>query len=191
MAAGAVVGAAAAPAQPTSPEGTPTVVIFKPKAPKFGSVFQTSGEEFCARLGGIPKADMSGLIDGAHGETPGPDQVRPVGARCAQSSKETRVNGLLALLKTEFKQGGDVPNLEEKASKRFKGRGLGAVAHVHDPADDTKMVSVFKQHARFSVECIRDEAKKRLPGHDDCLKQSNQEAVGCLKHAADPRSLKT
>jgi hypothetical protein len=77
------------------------------------------------------------------------------------------VNGLLDLLKTEFKCGGNVPNLEEKASKHFVDHGLGTAACAHGPADSAEVVSTFKHHARFSDDNTRSEAKIRLRGCDD------------------------
>ena len=127
-------------------ETTDTTNNFRPVKPTLGDVTEIGTNSWAAWTGGEPLPDWSGLKD----PTPGsisPNQYRPTGISSRAKSQAYRVKGL----ETKFTRDSDLHTFEKKIMKHLVQYGLDTITYLQDPADNTQVVSVITNHARFNL----------------------------------------
>jgi hypothetical protein len=124
---------------------------------------ETLGTQLVPWCGGKPLSDWSGL------DVP-PDIVQPTNYRPADATGASKQRYYrTAALKTTFKKGDDLQQFQKKVMERLVYYGMDPIAYLPDPADNTKMISVVNEHAKYRVEeakVLADNLKTHWDAYD-------------------------
>jgi hypothetical protein len=119
-----------------------------PPTPIMGGVIPAPREGNVAWTGGLPKPDWTGLVNPMANVSP--NQHRSFSGQKALAIRRTG-------LPNKWKTKGDLVDFCTSISKRLKDTGLDSIAHLPDPVDPTKMISVIDHYARFTTTYAREQ----------------------------------
>ena len=118
----------------------------KPTSPLMGTVEETyagSGYYYLC-FGGVPKPDWSGIAT-KDKETISDLCYRSLDPLKGQKSVKTRTEGLATKLALEQ----NLKEFQEKVWEHLVKYGLDTIAYLPDPRDQTKVINVVEEHAKF------------------------------------------
>jgi hypothetical protein len=122
---------------------------------------QLSKNESAAWTGGKPKSDWSGIEDDPQTYA-SPNQLRPVSANAAQKSYNHRNTGPT----DKYKRGDDLADFQTLVWDHLKDTGLDTVAYLRDPSDPSRMLSVVKEHSRFTLATAKELSHEQAKLYD-------------------------
>jgi len=150
----------------TDPMGTTplpsTVLDVRPTNPKMGGVVQLSKDSWSAWTGGKPNASWTALADTEPRNYTSPNQLRSPSIASAQKGYNFRRTGQ----NPPFKQSDDFVIFKDKLWDHFRDTGMDSIAYLPDPAENSRMISIVKWHARFTTKTAQASMEQQLQRYD-------------------------
>jgi hypothetical protein len=140
---------------------TPSSYI-QPPTPILGGLLQSTYGEFEPWTGGRPLYHRSGLDTTWVTKSKLPNQLCPTSSSGAQKSYNYRQKGL----KTSFNRGSDLSVFQTALLKKLQDTGLDTITYMPHPKDPKDMVSVLQYYASFTLDTVREHAKRLVPLYD-------------------------
>jgi len=134
----------------------------KPTKPTMGDLTQLSKDEWSAWTGGKPKSDWTSIDESSPVEFTTPNQLRPVYASSAQKGYNYRKTGIT----NKFEKSGDLLVFQNSIWDHLVDTGMDTIAYIPDPVDDTRMINVVKNHARFTVKSASTMCASQVKKYD-------------------------
>ena len=154
-----------------------------PTTPIMGGLVQSSKDEFAAWMGGKPLVDWSGLHPSSSTKLHVPTQAHPTSVSLSAKAYGYHTTGFETKFFTKDK---DFMSFSRKVPRHLEDHGMDTISFLPDPLDKNKMISVVKNHARFSLEYAQVEYKK-IKNSMDAYDISNHEvAMTFLCNSLDP-----
>ena len=142
------------PTAPPAPAPTERVP-FKPPSPRMGGLVQLDEYKWAAWTGGKPLANWKGLDPAAfNGTTPFPRTPHQRRFGKDITGFETRCGGL----SNRFRQGDNLHKFMKRLDETLILRGMDTIAYMPDPADNTRMRHIVKEHTRFTLRHVQQNA---------------------------------
>jgi hypothetical protein len=122
--------------------------MFKPQAPTMGSLFQVSSTDWCAWIGGKPKADWLGLNANALTDPNENFQFRPSSPGSSQKS----TSYCEMSLEIKFKRDNDLLDFAKVVEAYLRRARLDtSITYQVDPQDHTAVLSNVTDYAKFDL----------------------------------------
>jgi hypothetical protein len=147
-----------------------------------GGLLQSTHGEFEPWTGGRPLYDWSGLDSTWVTKSKSPNQLRPTSSSGAQKSYNYRQKGL----NTSFDRGSDLSVFQTALLKKLQDTGLDTITYMPHPKDPKDMVSVLQYYASFTLDTVREHAKRLVPLYDQYDDANNRTATMCLLDSLAP-----
>jgi hypothetical protein len=111
-----------------------------------------------------------------------PNQLHPTSSSGAQKSYNHRQKGL----KTSFDRGSDLSVFQTALLKKLQDNGLDTITYMPHPKDPKDMVSVLQYYASFTLDTVREHAKRLVPLYDQYDDANDRTAITCLLDSLAP-----
>jgi hypothetical protein len=147
-----------------------------------GGLLQSTHGEFEPWTGGRPLYDWSGLDSTWVTKSKSPNQLHPTGSHGAQKSYNYRQKGL----KTSFDRGSDLSVFQTALLKKLQDTGLDTITYMPHPKDPKDMVSILQYYASFTLDTVREHAKRLVPLYDQYDDANDRTAIICLLDSLAP-----
>ena len=154
-----------------------------PTTPIMGGLVQSSKDEFATWTGGKPLADWSGLHPSSSTKLRVPTQARPTSVSSSAKAYGYRTAGFETKF---FAKDKDFMSFSRKVLRHLEDHGMDTISFLPDPLDKNEMISVVKNHARFSLEYAQQEYAKLKNSMDTYDTSNHEAAVTFLRNTLDP-----
>ena len=169
------------PTAPPAPAPTERVP-FKPPSPRMGGLVQLDEYKWAAWTGGKPLANWKGLDPAAfNGTTPFPRTPHQRRFGKDITGFETRCGGL----SNRFRQGDNLHKFMKRLDETLILRGMDIIAYMLDPADNTRMRHIVKEHTRFTLRHVQQNAAAHCQQFDTYDAENDTAARLCLLESVD------
>ena len=160
---------------------TPSRQVMPPVAPMLGELFPLPDGTLMVWLGDRPHSSLTRLDD--PNEVPlYPNQFRPDNPISAAKQRGYHIIGLIPRFDFKTAHTAMLRFLQE-FTDRLRQQGMAATLHAPNPADPSEMLIVTENHAKFTLECIRNWVAKSKPKWDSYSRANDKAAVELFKNS--------